>query len=318
MTTLSKGMLRIAGGAALLGGAALAVQQRVAREAREHPPLGRFVTVDGVRLHYVEFGDGPPLVLLHGLGSMVQDFMLSGLVGEASRRYRVIAFDRPGYGHSERPRRFRYGPAAQARLIDRACRQLDANRPMVLGHSWGALVATQWALDLPGTVRSLVLASGIFFPSPRFDAPLLMPPALPILGPLAARTISPLLGRVLWPAWLRMLFGPAPVPRRFAHFPTWMALNPRQLQANAEDTAATLPATLRLARRYHELTLPVVLVAGALDRYVSPRAHTARLHELLPASRLLVSAHSGHMVTHTDLPLVMGALDAATWPAVAA
>lgn len=302
------------GGAAVLGGAALAVHRRVAREEREHRPLGRFITVDGVRLHYVEYGEGPPLVLLHGLGSMVEDFMLSGLVREASRRYRVIAFDRPGYGHSERPRRFRYGPAAQARLFDRACRQLDANRPMVLGHSWGALVAAQWALDLPEAVRSLVLVAGLYFPAPRLDAPFLVPPALPLLGGLMARTLSPLVGRAMWPAWLRMLFSPAAVPARFARFPTWLALSPQQLQATAEDAAVTLPATLRLAPRYHELTLPVVLVAGSGDRFVSARAHTARLHALLPASRLLLSPHSGHMVTHTDLPLVMGAVDAAAWP----
>jgi len=307
-------LLQLAGGAAMLGGAALAVQRRVAREAREHRPLGRFITVDGVRLHYVESGEGPPLVLLHGLGSMVEDFMLSGLVREASRRYRVIAFDRPGYGRSERPQRFRYGPLAQARLIDQACRQLDARRPIVLGHSWGALVAAAWALQRRGAVRSLVLVSGLYFPTARLDAPFLVPPALPLLGGLLARTLSPLMGRALWPAWLRMLFSPRPVPRYFARFPTWLALSPQQLQATAEDAGATLPTALRLMPLYRELTLPVVLVAGARDRFVSTRAHTARLHARLPASRLLLSPHSGHMVTHTDLPLVMSAVDAAAWP----
>jgi pimeloyl-ACP methyl ester carboxylesterase len=309
-----KGLLKLAGGAALLGGAALAVHQRVARAEREHPPLGRFLTVDGVRLHYMEFGDGPPLVLLHGLGSMVEDFMLSGLIREASRRYRVIAFDRPGYGHSERPRRFKYGPLAQAGLIHKACRALDAHSPIVLGHSWGALVAAALALEHPGAVRSLVLVSGLYFPSFRLDAPAMMPPALPLIGDLMAHTLSPLLGRVLWPAWVRMIFYPARVPPRFGHFPAWMALRPGQLQATAEDAAVTLPTVMRFTPRYRELTLPVVLVAGQRDRFVLTHAHTARLHAMLPASRLLLSPQSGHMVTHTDLPLVVSAIDAAAWP----
>jgi pimeloyl-ACP methyl ester carboxylesterase len=76
----------------------------------------------------------------------------------------------------------------------------------------------------------------------------------------------------------------------------------------------TLPTTLRFMRRYRELTLPVVLAAGARDRFVWTRAHTERLHAMLPASRLLLSPHSGHMVTHSDLPLVMSAVDAAAWP----
>src|SRR3954469_23890209 len=303
--------VRFAAGAAALAAASAVVQGRVRSAERVHQPLGRFVTAGGVRLHYVEQGDGPPLVLLHGLGSMVEDFLLSGLVREASRRYRVIAFDRPGYGHSERPRRFKYGPLAQARLIDAACRDLDARRPMVLAHSWGTLVALAWALDRPGAIRSLVLASGLYFPTPRLDAPLLMPPALPLIGDLMAHTLSPVVGRALWPMWLRLIFGPAPVPAHFSLFPTWLALRPAQLRATAEDAAVTLPTVTRFLRHYQQLSLPVTLVAGERDRFVSTRAHSARLHAMLPTSRLLVSPHSGHMVHHTDLPLVMSALEAA-------
>jgi pimeloyl-ACP methyl ester carboxylesterase len=62
--------------------------------------VGKFVDVDAVRLHYVEQGRGEPLVLLHGNGSMIQDFTSSGLIETASEKHRVIAFHRPGYGHS--------------------------------------------------------------------------------------------------------------------------------------------------------------------------------------------------------------------------
>jgi alpha-beta hydrolase superfamily lysophospholipase len=70
----------------------------------DNPPIGRFIEVDGVTLHYVDRGSGDPVVLLHGNGSMIQDFESSGLIGIASRKYRVIAFDRPGFGHSARRR----------------------------------------------------------------------------------------------------------------------------------------------------------------------------------------------------------------------
>jgi alpha-beta hydrolase superfamily lysophospholipase len=71
---------------------------------RDHPATGKFVEVGGVRLHYVEEGQGEPLVLLHGNAGMIEDFASSGLIDRASRKYRVIVFDRPGFGHSERPR----------------------------------------------------------------------------------------------------------------------------------------------------------------------------------------------------------------------
>src|SRR3954465_2922067 len=149
--------VRFAAGAAALAAASAVVQRRVRSAERVHHPLGRFVTVAGVRLHYVEQGDGPPLVLLHGLGSMVEDFLLSGLVREAAKRYRVIAFDRPGYGHSERPARWRFGAAAQARLFYKALHALDVHNPIVFAHSWGTLVAVSMALQYPGAARSLVL-----------------------------------------------------------------------------------------------------------------------------------------------------------------
>jgi len=67
-------------------------------------------------------------------------------------------------------------------------------------------------------------------------------------------------------------------------------------------------------RRYRELTLPVVLVAGRKDRYVDTRHHTARLHRMLPASRLLLSPDSGHMVHHSDRDTVLDAIETAAGP----
>jgi alpha-beta hydrolase superfamily lysophospholipase len=89
---------------ALIAAAAIYALYRTRQAERDNPPLGKFVSIDGARLHYIDRGKGPPLVLLHGNGSMIQDFHLSGLIEQAAKHYRVIVFDRPGYGHSTRPR----------------------------------------------------------------------------------------------------------------------------------------------------------------------------------------------------------------------
>jgi hypothetical protein len=81
------------------------VNQHLAKKAQEkNPPIGNFLEIDGVRLHYIERGEGNCLLLLHGNGSMIQDFESSGLVTLAAKNHRVIVFDRPGYGYSDRPR----------------------------------------------------------------------------------------------------------------------------------------------------------------------------------------------------------------------
>jgi hypothetical protein len=71
------------------------VNYALARRAeRDNPQGGKFVTIDGVRLHYIEGGTGPCVVLLHGNGTMARDFVLSGVFDLLCNDHRVIAFDR--------------------------------------------------------------------------------------------------------------------------------------------------------------------------------------------------------------------------------
>jgi pimeloyl-ACP methyl ester carboxylesterase len=77
---------------------------------------------------------------------MIQDFESSGLVDLAAKKYRVIAFDRPGFGHSNRPRGTVWTPQAQADLLNAALIKMGVSQPLVLGHSWGTLVAVALAL----------------------------------------------------------------------------------------------------------------------------------------------------------------------------
>src|ERR1700736_1640992 len=132
--------------AATVGALAISalVNRHLAKKAEhDNPPTGRFLKIDGVRLHYVERGAGEPLVLLHGNGSMIQDFESSGLIDLAAKNYRVIVFDRPGFWHSDRPRNVVWTPDAQAELIKRTLDRLGVSNAIVLGHSWGASVAVK-------------------------------------------------------------------------------------------------------------------------------------------------------------------------------
>jgi pimeloyl-ACP methyl ester carboxylesterase len=88
----------VAATAATLGAMTAYNVYRARKVEREHPPTGRFVTVNGVRLHYLERGEGPPVVLLHGKVVTPEEFQTSGVVDLLARQHRVIAFDRPGFG----------------------------------------------------------------------------------------------------------------------------------------------------------------------------------------------------------------------------
>jgi pimeloyl-ACP methyl ester carboxylesterase len=303
--------------ASVVAVAALAVSALVNRELaakaeRDNPPRGRFVEIDGVRLHYVERGSGDPLVLLHGNGSMIQDFESSGLLDMAAAKYRVIAFDRPGYGHTPRPRDRVWSPEAQADLIDQALRKLGASPAVVLGHSWGASVAMALALRHPSSVRALVPVSGYYYPTPRVDAIALSGPAIPIVGDILRYTLAPLLGRALWRGLMRKIFGPAKVPAKFADgFPRALALRPSQLRASAAESALMVPEAWAASDSYSALRMPVVIVAGASDRLIDTAKQSARLHDEIPHSSFHAVPEAGHMVHQTATRAVMAAINEA-------
>ena len=194
--------------------------------------------VDGVRLHCIERGAGPPIVLIHGNMVWHRDFEASGLIDRLARNHRVIAFDRPGFGQSTRPRDRLWTPSAQAKLLYVALGMLGVERPVVVGHSMGTMVAIAMALDHPADIRKLVLLGGYFYPSLRVDALLTAPVALPVLGDVMRYTVTAVSGRLMFDKLIKAMFSPRDVPSNF--LPTLsreMMLRPVQLRANAEDAA---------------------------------------------------------------------------------
>jgi len=286
-----------------------AVNLYLAKKAEAaNPPKGGFVEVNGVRLHYMERGVGDPIVLLHGNGSMIQDFESSGLIDIAAKQYRVIAFDRPGFGHSERPRNVVWTPVAQANLLKLALEKIGVSRAVVLGHSWGASVAVAMAHRYPSFVRGLVLASGYYYPSVRSDTYTSLPASLPLVGDILSLTISPLFGRLAWPMMMAKMFGPRGVPEKFRGFPKNLALRPSQLRAASAEATLMVPGALMERSHYGDLKMPVVIIAGEQDKLVDIDAQSARLHSDIPHSIFHRLPGNGHMIQQTATEDVMSAL----------
>ncbi|RMI14553.1 alpha/beta hydrolase [Pseudoroseomonas wenyumeiae] len=303
--------------AAALAGIALQVRANARRAEREHPPAGRFIHAGGIRLHYLEAGmGGPPVVLLHGNAVQAEDYVASGVFGLVAERHRVLAFDRPGYGYSERPRDRPWTAEAQAAVLAEALARLGIRRAIVVGHSWGTLTALALALNHPEAVGGLVLLSGYYFPTARADVAMISPTALPVLGDAIRYTVGPLVGRLMAPMMVRTMFAPAPVPAAFTSaVPTGMMLRPWQIKASAEDAAAMIPAAAALVERYGELSrLPVSIMAGAEDMIVDRDRQSARLHREIAASSLQVVSGLGHMVHHGAPDLVVQAIEAIAAP----
>jgi pimeloyl-ACP methyl ester carboxylesterase len=262
-------------------------------------PIGSIIDVDGVRLHYVERGHGAPVVLLHGNGANVADFIISGVFDRVARAHRTIAFDRPGFGDSARPRQRRWTPAAQAALLERAFARLDIERPIVVGHSWGALVALALAARNRIPLAGLVLIAGYYYPVRRIDVALVEPLAIPFIGAPLRALFRLLAGRRAAYWLVARAFAPCGIPARFARgFPIARSLRPSSLRASAEETVMMRPAAAALRKNYAKLAVPVTILAGAEDRLVETERHAARLRRDVPHSTLHMFAGLGHMLHH--------------------
>lgn len=318
--TAKAGSLAAIAGLALAGSGVIA-QVQARRAEQKYRPLGRMTTVDGVRLHYIERGRGRPVLFLHGNGAMVEDVLISGLAERASRQYRFIAFDRPGFGHSERPRGRHWTATAQASLMARALQTLGVERAIVVGHSWGTLVALALAVHYPRLVEGLVLASGYYYPTPRLDVAIFSPPAIPLVGDLISYTVAPFIGEAMAPAMIKGMFAPQGVPPRFAEeFPVALTVRPSQIKAFSEDTAHMRAAAEMLSHHYRSLFPPTAILAGDCDQVVSYR-QAQRLHGDVAGSTLDIFKGGSHMLHHLDPARVVFAINrigAASQPSRAA
>jgi pimeloyl-ACP methyl ester carboxylesterase len=280
------------------------------RAERRHPPEGSFIEVDGVRLHYSDRGEGSPVVLIHGNMVTGDDYNTSGVAEILLENHRIIIFDRPGFGHSERPRGRIWTADKQADLLHKALQQLGVVRPVVVGHSWGAIVAMAMAVRHEADTAGVIALSGYYFWTFRPDVLLVGVAALPILGDILRYTVSPLLNWLIMPLVKRALFSPGSVPARFdAEFSTAMAVRPSQIRATSEDGALMIPGALALQDDYKDLTLPVVIMAGEGDKVVFKR-RAERLRAAIQGSVLYVVQGAGHMVHYQATRQVAEAAEA--------
>jgi pimeloyl-ACP methyl ester carboxylesterase len=279
---------------------------------RAHPPSGRFVDVAGGRLHVLELGppDGGPVVLLHGASDNLQDMRIA-LGDKLAAHYRVILIDRPGHGWSDRPDGDAdASPARQATLIAQALDGLGVPRAIVVAHSLAGAIALALALNHPERVGSLVLLAPVSHPWDTGIAQLYRLTTASVIGDLFARTIVLPVAYPFLDTFAAEVFAPQPLPpdyvRRSA---ASMVLRPSEFIANADDVAHLLEGVTAQYKRYGEITVPAVIIAGEGDASVSPKIHAQALAAQLPHAKLIMLPGVGHTVQHAAADLVVSEID---------
>jgi pimeloyl-ACP methyl ester carboxylesterase len=263
------------------------------------PPRGKFLDVDGNRIHYLDKGSGPAIVLVHGLGGQMGNFtyaLLERLVPD----FRVVLIDRPGSGYSTR------APGASARLSSQAetiahfIRILELDRPLLVGHSLGGAISLAVALNHPESICGLALIA------PRTHVRNQVPE---VFKPLVIRskfrrwliawTLATPFGIRRGKQNLAAIFKPEPSPPDFrTKGGGLLSLRPRSFYNTSTDLLAAdidLPA---MVARYSSIKMPISILYGTGDAILEPEVHGVAMTSKVPNLHLEL-VEGGHMLPIT-------------------
>ncbi len=138
-----------------------------ALQARYATAASKFIDIDGVRIHYVDEGRGPVLLLVHGAAESLRTW--DGVAARLVPRYRMVRLDIPDHGLSGPDPEGRYGIADHLHRIEVLCARLGIDRFAIGGSSWGGTIAYSFAAAHPERVSALVLVSAPGMRSTRPD-----------------------------------------------------------------------------------------------------------------------------------------------------
>ncbi len=266
------------------------------------PPQGRFIEIDGLRLHVVDSGEKPgqqqpPILFVHGL--MGQLANLSYALAPLFPERRVVLIDRPGSGYS------RAAPSqslrAQGDLVAKVIEALNLQKPLVVGHSLGAAVALALALDHASSLGGLALIAPL-------TQPLAAPPkpfgGLALHSRMAiwvgAWTLGPVVTLLSSNTARKTVFAPEPMARDY-----WnrggaiLSARPPALVAAARDIKDQPKELPVMAARYSSLKTPVAILFGAQDQLLDPKAQGEVFCAQCPKAELTV-IDGGHMLPVTQ------------------
>lgn len=269
---------------------------------------------DGRSLWTAQAGKGPDVVLIHGALTTSHDWQQSPVVSALAENWRVTVVDRPGHGHSRRPR-FAGTPREQADQIILGLDRLGVDRFIAVGHSFGGLVTLALAERHAARLSAMVLVAPIAFPELRvMEHSVLALRALPLAGPfLSWLGKGTKLDRSALPMLQKMMFHPAEVPAGWEEsYPVDLALDPRALVFEGEDAVSILPFSPAGTVNVAAIQTRAHVVTGTADKVVEDERQGKALARLLPNGEMTEIVGAGHMLHHSHPEAVLAAIRKAT------
>jgi len=296
----------------VLGVIALAILAPVAftlfiarRVTKSFPPEGKFLDIGADRVHYVDRGNGPAIVFVHGLCGNLRNFAYLDLE-RLARSHRVILIDRPGSGRSTRGADSPANIYAQARTIAQCIEKLGLDKPVLVGHSLGGAIALAVGLNHPQVIRQLALIAPLTHAEstpPGAFSGLVLPS--PLVRRLVSWTLAIPMSIINSRKAVEAVFAPESMPRDFpVKGGGLLGLRPQVFYAASSDLVSAPEDLPDMERRYVSMTVPVDVLYGKGDRILNVRRQGEALKQKLNRVNLRV-VEGGHMLPVTQPALTM-------------
>jgi pimeloyl-ACP methyl ester carboxylesterase len=297
VATWFAGLVIVIAGSSIL----VALRKRQPSQYASPPAPLHLVHVERTHLHVIDRGDGRPVVVLQGDDGDASDFM-GPLLARIAYDFRALLIDRQGCGGSDRAR-YDTTLDSQTRVLRLALRELGAEQPLVVAHSWSAVAALALALRYPDDLAGVVLINPLCYADASIRS---TDPHVRVVSRIGS-LVAPIVGRPAHDAALRAKFSPesVPFPETIVPLREASAIRRPSERRRMVRNLASLRSAAGLVTRYADIEVPVVIVVGDGDCVASPSRHGYRLHNHVHHSHLIVLPRAGHMIQLTRPDSVM-------------
>lgn len=264
-------------------------------------PSGKLTPVEGGVIHWQKQGNGPALILIHGLLGNSNNF--NELAKTLAPRYTVYSIDRPGSGFSSRYQGTPANFEQQSKMILEWMEKEGIEKASIAGHSMGGGIALRMAIDAPEKIKSVSLLCPLTTPLKGGAGPLsvLYIPNEWVRSSVAKTIASPLRAR-LGRNQVAQIFHPEPVPASFSTAGGGLlALHSRSFYEGSRDTVSAQGSLHRQQARYGEIQCPVGVLYGEKDTILKPDEHIAAVTKAIDSAVHEVIANTGHMIPVTQV-----------------